>query len=231
MNTNLPSDAPSRITMRSIFNILLEQFHLEKGIGYTIKRWVLSPRQAAEEYLLEDRKRMIKPFRFVLLTVAIATFLSFQFMPIGEDLVAEMKADPNWAQIPDFLKPFIEQSSIITKKYFNLLFLSSIPFVSLASYWIFKEIQYNYAEHLVINSYLFSIQTIVYIFTIPFMTDHAWIAVSQALIIAGYTLYAYIKIFKQPFFAGLGKSILVWLLSQVMAAIASVLILGISLLI
>lgn len=226
----LPPNAPDRITMKGIFAILLEQFHLERGIGYTIKRLLTRPRAAIEEYLYEDRKRMIQPFRFVLLTAAIATFISYYFLPLGDELLKELQQDPEWERIPAFLKPTIEYTAIITNKYFNLLFMSSIPFVSLASYWVFNKANFNFAEHLVLNCYLFCIQTIFYIFTIPFMQGHAWVAYLQAILVAGYTLFAYLLIFRQKFWMGLWKVLLVWLIAQALTLAFGVLVFGISLL-
>lgn len=208
-----------RITLKTIQTTLLEQFHLEKGIGYTIKQLLFQPRAAIQEYLYEDRLRMIKPSRFVLLTVAIATFISYQFLPLGDELLKELHNDPQYDQIPELFRPGIDQLAIWMKKYFNLVFMSSLPLTSLASFWVFKEANYNYAEHLVLNSYLFCIQTILYILSTPFITNFEWIAYLQAILTIFYFFYFFTQVFQLSFWNGIGKSVLVGIISQVLLAI------------
>ncbi|MEN0002902.1 MAG: hypothetical protein AAF798_02115 [Bacteroidota bacterium] len=223
------SKAPlERITMKSILGILLEQFHLERGIGYTVKQFILAPRAAIEEYLYRDRSRMIKPFRFALLMAAIATFLSFQFLPISDEMTEEFRNSDGYAQLPAYIQSFAIGLIVAFNKYFNLFFLSAIPLLTIGTYWVFR--QFNFAEHLVINSYIFSIKTIVYCLLIPFIVKFPIASVIQSALYLGYNLYAFLSIFKLPLGKGILKSLLVWGIYQVATAIVILIALLFSLL-
>lgn len=203
-----------RITLSSIYNTLLEQFHLEKGIGYTIKQFILQPQSAIHEYFYVDRKRMIRPSRFLLLTVAIATFLSYQFFPLGDKMAEELAQDPDYQKIPEQYLPAISYITALVNKYFNLVFMSSLPFISLGTLLLFPMKSYNFAEHLILNIYLFCIQTIVFIITIPFLNSFIIAAYIQAVVVGAYTLYFYKKVFDVSWFQSVWRTALVWMISQ-----------------
>lgn len=93
-----PDPAIERLTLRGMGERLLEQVHLDRGLGYAIKLLVLRPRRAIEEYLFEDRRRMIRPFTLLLLSVGVATFLYLEFL-LPDDMVTEARAE--WAHLPE----------------------------------------------------------------------------------------------------------------------------------
>ncbi len=213
-----PSPLP-RISWRSIGADLLQQLNLERGIGYTIRQLIAAPEAAMREYLFENRRRFIKPFPFLLLTVGIATFMSVRYLPVGDALLAEMKKDGDFAQIPESARPVLEWVAMATKKYFNLLYMSTLPGVTLATYWVFRKSRLMLPEHLVINVYLFCLQTLIYLPFIPFATAYPWTAFLQAGLILGYLFYAYLRIFEQPLWPGLWRVFLVQLIAQVFYAV------------
>ena len=203
-----------RITLKSFYSTLLEQFHLEKGIGFTIKQFMLHPQKAIDEYFYIDRKRMIRPSRFLLLTVAIATFLSYQFFPLGDKMAEEFAQNPDYQKIPEQYLPAISYITALVNKYFNLVFMSSLPFVSVGTLLLFPMKGYNFAEHLILNIYLFCIQTIIFIITIPFLESFVTAAYIQIVVITTYTLYFYNKVFGLSWFQSIWRTTLVWIISQ-----------------
>ncbi len=210
---------PPRITLHSIFQTLLEQFHLEKGIGYTIKQLFINPKSAIDEYFYHDRKRMIKPSRFLLLTVAVATFLSYQFLGIGDEFMETLRNDPAYKMVPEAYRPALDQLNRLINQYFNLLFMISLPFLSLATYLIYKNRHFNYAEHLVLNTYSVCIQNIFFILTVPVINLSEAISLLQGVLALVYMVYFYIQVFEQKLWPGLGRFILVYFLSQMMVSL------------
>ena len=215
-------DQPERITLKKVRSQILEQLNLEKGLGYTIKQFLIRPRQATEEYLHHNRKRYIKPFSFLLLTTAITTFLILEFFIKQDPHIQDLASAPGAERIPEMLRPGLQLLSTWMGKYFNLFYLVNLPIISLASYWVFRKKQdYNLAEYFVINTYVFSIQNILYILIIPFIinrTDSAWSTIPLFLVIF-YFMYAYQQIFRLSILQSLLYSMLIYLLAQVMVSV------------
>ena len=211
--------APKRITLRSIIDELLLLANLEKGLGYTVKMMALAPGKAIRNYLFEDRKKMTRPFTFLILTLTLATFLTIKLLPTGEALWEEVQKDIGSDKLPEQFVVIIRWLSIAIKKYTNLFYASSLPGLTLATYFIFREKGYNFAEHLVINTYVFSFQTFLTVIFLPFLVENSWLGVIMVILVSFYTLFAYTRVFEQSFWKGIGKSILAYFIAQLFSSV------------
>lgn len=207
--------APERITIRYLANELLLIANLEKGFGYTVKVFFLRPRQAVVEFLQENRKRMMKPFPMLVLLLTVATFLSLRLLPLGEPLWQDFKEDGGADLFSPFVQEAIHSLTIAMQKYFNILFVLSLPGQAVGSYLLFRKHGYNFAEHLVINTYLFCIQTLIYILILPFIPWNESIA-GPLLIIGmfGYWYYALKCVFQPGWWPLIWKSAAITLIGQ-----------------
>ncbi|MCB9286708.1 MAG: DUF3667 domain-containing protein [Lewinellaceae bacterium] len=206
--------APQRITMRSIGEELLQLANLEKGLGYTVKMLAIAPGRAIRNYLFEDRRRMTRPFAFLVLTITAATFLTLRFIPTGEALWKDFQGDVDVQRLPGQLSTILHWFTVATNQYMNLLYLSSLPGLALGTYVFFYKKGFNLAEHLVINSYIFSFQNLLYCLFVPFFLSAPWTGFLLALLLTAYTLFAYLSTFEERFWPGTLKSIGSYLLSQ-----------------
>lgn len=207
--------APERITIRHLINDLLLIANLEKGFGYTVKQLLLRPRKAIREYLEVNRRRMMKPFPMLVLLVTVATFLSLRMLPLGQPLWQNFKE----GGAADLLSPLIQESirllTIAMQRYFNIFFVLSLPGQAVGSYLLFRKSGYNFAEHLVINTYLFNIQTLLYILIVPLITWNENIAGPMLIIgMFGYWYYALKRVFQPNWWALLWKSAVIMLIGQ-----------------
>ncbi|MCB0568444.1 MAG: DUF3667 domain-containing protein [Phaeodactylibacter sp.] len=209
---------PERITMRRIAEEILAVINLERGLGYTVRELALRPGSCIRTYLLEDRHRMVKPFALLALIVTVATFMSLRFLPLGDGLWPAVEADLREAHISGNGLILAKWFFNGTQKYFNIVFVSSLPGLALGTFLLFQEKGYNLAEHLVINTYIFSFQTLIYIMALPLMTMQ-WAAILASLAMAGYTLYAFVRVFEQRFWKVLGKGIIAYMISQALTSI------------
>lgn len=224
-----PPDPPiERLTLSGIAEGLLEQLHLDRGIGYTIKLLVVRPRRAIEEYLFEDRGRMIRPFTLLLLSVGIATFLSLEFV-LQEGAVSEVQAD--LAGYPERLRRALVLLIGGIRNYFNLFYLSSLLPLTLASFLLFRSQKLNLAEHLVLNSYLFSIQTIMYIVAIPILVWRESRLTWTVVIPVVYTIWFYKDVFDLGWVEGGWKTVLVFVIGQALWLLLGGLAFGVFLLV
>jgi len=168
---------PERITMRTIWHGMLDIFNLERGLIQTTITLTKRPGQAIREYLLEDRERLMPPFRFLIFMVAIGTFITvqyFKFNPawmgdFNTELQEGAKSATEGVQEKDvFLKSYLENATYLFNNYFNLFILLSVPMAAVGTIWIFRR-RFNYAEHLVVNSYVSGYLTVVYIVISPIL--------------------------------------------------------------
>lgn len=204
-----------RISFRGILDDLLGILNLERGIPYTIKRLITDPQGAVREYLFEDRRRMAKPIPFLVLLVALAAYVSFRFLPIEGDVLEEVRRSPGSASIPPLILRTLELYLRAIQQYFNLTYMSAIPFQALATWLLYRHLHLNYMEHLVINVYIFCIQTILYIVAIPLTIKFAPIAILQAVLSVGYFLFALRRIFGMGWIETIARAVGIWLVLQI----------------
>lgn len=212
--------AQERISLRHIAEVILSQFNLERGLGYTVKMLVRSPRAAMQEYLFENRRRMVAPLPLLLLTVGIATFLSYQFLDLETELKLLPDQEAGWKKIPAGMRTALSFLLAFSRQYFNLFLISALPFLALASFLVFKEQQLYFAEHLVINIYIYSIQTMLVIPLILLITSlpgrETAIGAVFGLLSLLYLVYAFSVIFEQSWRLGIVKTLLFYLLAQIL---------------
>ena len=204
-----------RISLRSIGEELLLQLNLEKGLGYTLKMLVLAPGKAIQEYLFEDRQRMMRPLPLVLLLTALATFISFQFLDLDKSFSEPIEKSVQATGLPPSLIPLLDLLRRLGKQYFNIILMSSIPAMALASYWMFRKARLYYAEHLVINMYLYSVQSCLLLIFLPLIS---WIPLLVIFVVLGtlsYFVYAFRYIFQISVQEATWKAALFLVFSQV----------------
>ena len=212
----IPESLPfQRITLRSIGAEVLSQINLEKGLGYTIKMMLLAPGNAIQEYLFEDRRRMMRPLPLVLLLTALATFVSFQFLDLDKSFSAPITDSVQMSGLPPELIPLIELLRKLGKQYFNVILMSSIPAMALASYWMFRKARLYYAEHLVVNMYIYSIQTCFLLIFLPLIWVLPLMAFMILIITLLYFIYSFRHIFQISIKEAAWKAALFLVLSQV----------------
>lgn len=199
---------PERITMRTIWQGLLDSFNLERGLIGTTISLTKHPGQAIRAYLLEDRERLIPPFRYLFFMVAIGTFITVQYFNSQDSWIEKFRTDfergyENAAnsnqESQAFIQAYLENTSYLFNNYFNLFILLGVPISSLATLWFFRR-SFNYAEHLVINSYITAYHNVIYIVLTPVLlfSDFitlSWIYTFFTLI---YTIFAYQKVYQAP---------------------------------
>ncbi len=112
-------------------------FHIDKGFVFTLKELFTRPGNSLKEYLAGKRVKHFKPFAFVILLSTICTLL------IKGLILLSIKQNPT-----------IHFSSNFFSNYISLLIFLMIPILSLVTYLFYRNRQYNYWEHFLINTYL-----------------------------------------------------------------------------
>jgi len=207
-------DSPPRITMRYLAGEILRQLNLEKGLGLTIKLMLIRPEAAIKEYLYTDRHRLMKPLSFLLLLVTLAALLSHYYLPAGKEVAQALGNDPAFQAFPAALQEIVLWLGKNMQRYFNLFYLCSLPGLVIGCWIVFRAKGYNLAEQLVINAYIFGMQTLIYLLFLPISFKHEKTGLIFLFLFAAYIIYAYKRIFGLKLIHAIGYTLVVSILSQ-----------------
>ena len=210
------SDDVPRISMKQIFTYLLDVVNLDRGLLFTLKELALKPGPTIREYLRTSiRYRHIKPFSFLMLMSILLTFIS---VAILDTEISETTAFEGWGKLNEAdLNALREQIMTFFRSYQHLAELLKVPFIAFATYKLFPKVNYNYAEHLVIASYLQGFLLFINFCLLPllFLTSNSLVPVTITISVVGYLFWAYRSIFMPSSIGALiGKILLVFLFSQ-----------------
>jgi hypothetical protein len=215
---------PPRISMQTIYESILAIFNFEKGLSFTIKNLLVSPGQTLNNYLFTaERSKHIKPMSFLLLMVTIATFLTFQLIKssspeVGNEINDVMAGTSiNLGNgVPPKLNEAITIFNQLVLKYYHIFQIVKIPFFALATFWLFGKKKFNYAEHLIINSFIIGMTTFLFIviYPIALILMKAFTVLLTITII--YMFVAYILVFEEKNWKGFLKAIGCYFLATIL---------------
>jgi hypothetical protein len=138
-----------KITFRSIFNdVFLTITNMDKGFLFNLKYLFLNPRKIVLDYIHGKRKGIFNPLSFLIISVTIYL--------IGESLFA---VSNNNFENTSKLKSIGYEAGQLIQGNFKYFWILSIIWLSFSSKLLFSG--YNYAEHLVINSFIIGQVTLV----------------------------------------------------------------------
>ena len=127
--------------------------HAEQGIFKAVYTLTTKPAYFAMEYISGRRKKYFSPIKYLIVVVTFSALVILNFSRLG---LPFEPAFPNDSSVDDI----VEQDYFNHKNYKTQLFLS-IPLASLISWLLFRRSGFNYAENLVLNTYLLA-QTILF---------------------------------------------------------------------
>lgn len=207
-------NTPERITFQKIGRSILQVLNLERGLFYTILVLLTKPGTAIETYLKKDRTKLVEPVRFSLVVLAITTivFLSFNGQDYIDGFLEGITDNKEIEKVTVFINVF--------KKYCNLFLIFILPIIAAFSYSSFKKSGYNGAEHLVINAYVFSFQSLIFI-SLTLLSSlfpnyrKYGIEIVQTIILLAtfYQILIYYQIFKEHIIKVIFKSLLIIILA------------------
>ncbi|TRO67424.1 DUF3667 domain-containing protein [Christiangramia sabulilitoris] len=232
MENTIPKSRPvadksayPRLTLKEIKDEICSHLYLEKGLLFTFWNMLKSPANTSNIYLYEDRKKVQNPFRYLIIAVAFATFITLS-NPAFQNFISETQ-DANKGKyekleqgvgVPVW-ETFREAQDIYIS-YQNLVVLLAIPFISLFTYLVFKRKGFNFAENMALNCFIFG--TIYWISGITnlflYSLDVKILMASGWIIMTILGCYFYFRIFSINIF----KAILTTIGSNVLLMITGV---------
>ena len=198
-----------RITIKQSITDFLDAFNVERGLIYTLKLLFTKPGMLIRYYLKEGRFKIVNAFRLLIITTALSLVLlsvtdSFEvlFEPQGESAEAS------------------EMSKLVNTLYtdwYNLMLWLSIPSYALFNYILFRKYErFNYAEHLVIQSFIVSVSNILVIIFLPlgYVVGFQVALLISFLLSFVYFLLAFIDLFKTRSFGFFVRGIMAYILGN-----------------
>jgi hypothetical protein len=128
--------------------------HTNKAFLYSVKNIIRNPGRTAREFIDGNRVNHYRPLLLVFLVSGFSTFLSFKVVKL-DDAIRLV----NTAKHKD--SPFLEDVMTFLSSYSTLITLLLIPLLAIATYTSFKKWGHNYYEHIVINSYIYTLYTLL----------------------------------------------------------------------
>lgn len=163
----------SRFNLKELIHDFFHAFtHLDSGILYLIKELFFRPGIVSAEYINGKRKKYYNPLQFLIITVAVSTFIAVNYSLIGPKVIPEQLTN-----ITEMQRFFLTFNNFIYK-YFNLIIFFSVPVLSLYTKLFFRSSGYNYAEYLIFTAFISGERTVFYILFTPFLyyfKDHWYI--------------------------------------------------------
>ncbi|MEQ8470206.1 MAG: DUF3667 domain-containing protein [Marinoscillum sp.] len=123
-------------------------FNLERGLVYTFKLLFSKPGYLVHLYLNEGRFKIFNPFRLLLLTTALSLFLFYLAGP--ESFIEGFSAGFG---APKEDMPDTQQLQQMFLDWYNLILWIAIPIYGLFSFLFNRKSGYNYAEHMVMQTF------------------------------------------------------------------------------
>ena len=139
-----------RIDRHYIVHEIEHVLHVERGILFTIRELLLRPGKTVQQFINEDRNRLVKPVIFVLITAILCTFMSNVF-PYESEQYAQAKLDKS-------------TYNTLLLWFENYLAYENILIGGFITLWItilFRKHQYNFFEVLVLMCFVQGIVLII----------------------------------------------------------------------
>lgn len=218
----------NRITFKQSFLDLLNAFNIERGLIYTLKLLFLSPGKIVDQYLNEGRYKIVNAFRLLILSTAVSLFVMY-FVGIDEFLSEFERGFNKGVADKEIGDPkYITGIMQILFDWYNLFLWMAIPIYGFFSFLFFEKRNFNYAEHMVVQSFYICALNIITIVVFPlyvFVGQDALINIVFFLSTA-YFIFFTIKVFKVNSFGGVLKTLLIFILNNIAYAIALVFVVG-----
>jgi hypothetical protein len=131
--------------------------HVNKGFLYSVKSLLPNPGKTAREYIEGKRVNHYKPILMAVVTSGVYAFLSMKLIDPSAIYAQSVNNDQQAAQDVKGISEFMLH-------YWNLITLALIPLFAMLTRFVFRKQAENYFEHIVMNAYLQSLFSVLYIF-------------------------------------------------------------------
>lgn len=202
-----------RITLAGVFADVISGFNIERGLIFTIKLLFSRPGYLLRYYFYEGRYRVFNNFRLLILTTAASVLAMYTIAP--EDFLLAFGEGYN----------SVDGSSQVDMKayedwimdWYNLILWTAIPIYALFSYLFNRKAGFNYAEHMVMQSFHISALNIISLVfvIITALTSQEWMILILLLVAVAYYFWMLINWFEKRSFGFILKNLMGYVLANI----------------
>ncbi|MGC3947823.1 MAG: DUF3667 domain-containing protein [Chryseolinea sp.] len=186
-----------------LWDALLDAFQLEdRSLPKTIFRLVKEPGTAIREVIHGQRRSLYPPFKFLVLAGAIIIVCSLRYHFFSSEYTHDKSGSANVFQylgIPERYRAFFENFFAFAEDNATILNIAAIPVFALFSWWWLSRSAYNFAENLVLNTFITAQQLVFLVLLIPFyefFPENKSLSISIYITgIAVYNIWVYVQFF------------------------------------
>lgn len=197
-----------RISMAHILHEITHYFtHADKGLLYIIKEMFIRPGTVVEEYIAGKRKKYFNPYTYLLLCSTISAYIYWK-IKYYSSINIQQSPSKTGAE----MSKLMTQTSQLMEQYGKVITLFMLPILAAISLLFYIRKQYNYAEHLTIQTFILaqtSVVNIVVTLFSYFVFPNSYFlfnAIFQLVFIL-YLAIVFSKVFKEHFLLSLLKSL------------------------
>ena len=198
-----------RYTMGGIMkDLFLDAVELEdKSLPKSLFRLAKEPGKAIREVIQGRRQSLYPPFKFLVLLGAMVIVLSIRYRFFSNDYTQvesnQMHTLFGFILIPPDYRPFLENFFRFAEDYATLLNVVAIPIFALFSFLLLSKDKYNFAENLVLKTYITGEQLFFLLLFIPFYeflpASKTTLIYIYTFLVAAYNFWVYIQFFGRTF--------------------------------
>jgi len=194
----------SRITLKSVFQDLLDIMMLHKGLFFTMKELTIAPGRVIRGYLDSERWRYTHPLKYLLVLLALYVFVSVRLDLMGFDQVVIAGEGVDAQQFQQSLQAWLADT-------FQLWLAFGVLFFALFSFLFFRKSGFNFTEHLIVNIYVYGHITLFYTVFLPFnqMIGNNILLYSGVAVSIVWNLWVYHQTFRMSWLQSLWRGVLV----------------------
>jgi hypothetical protein len=170
-----------------LYDIFFSTFHIEKkGLPYTIRELILRPGIAINKVVNGQRLYLYPAFKYLVLMGAIVIIFSlrYNFFHNEATQISENKTLPMWLGLDMEHEVFLENFFKFAEDEATLLNIMAVPVFALFSWLLLSRGRYNFAENLILNTYITAQQLFFLLWLVPFFE----IFQAKQLLIGIYTI-------------------------------------------
>jgi len=208
-----------RVTAFGFVADALQAFNVERGVVYTIKLLFSNPGGLAESYLTDKRYKVIPPFRLLLVSTALVIILlpySRTFKEFSNEFYQGVNSEAVETEM-----------TFLIAQYANIWLWLFIPIVAFFSWLFNRKSGYNYAENLVLHTFLYGLINVLSMFVlIDLFVPPAIVFGVITVIMLFYYTYAYKEFYKMSWLKAILQNASIYVLSSVLYTVIVSVLLG-----
>jgi hypothetical protein len=195
---------------------------MDRGFIYTAKLLFVNPGKIINEYLNGRTKDFMNPLKYLFIIVGVSTILAIWSNVFDTSVTTTNEI----FDVPDESLKFQTKIMGFMRKYLNIFTIFFIPFYSIITRWILKKHKQYYAEHLIINSYLYAQYALINILPLllfmafPFLVEYVYFI--GMIVFISYYSYALKRIYQISLLKSILNAILINILGLALIMIVSV---------